>query len=445
MPDPDVYDGGRLGDFTADARILPLSLMAALIGAASAFVALALVRLIGFCTHVFYYHELGGSLVPPAANRLGVWAVLIPVFGGLIVGLMARYGTEQIRGHGIPEARLNRRGVSFRLGAVQRLDLSARRVRLDDGDVPYDYLLLSPGAELRPEALPGLAQGGRNLYTLDGAAGLNTDLSRFPGGRLVVLVAAMPFKCPAAPYEAAMLLEARLRAQGVRGRSEVAVYTPEPQPMPVAGPALGAAVCEMLTSRGIDYFPGHKPVAAELGRRTIRFETGDVARYDLLAYVPPHAAPPFVVDAGVAPAGGWAKVDPKTLATPFERVWAVGDVTGIPLPNGKMLPKAGVFAEGQAEVVARNIAALVRGAAPAAEFSGEGACFVEMGGGRDSLRGTSTPHPTRSSCSRTPAAGGIGRKCCSSGPGSRGGSWRCCEYRLLAAVAPSSFGAILVK
>ena len=76
-------------------------------------------------------------------------------------------------------SRLNRRGVSFRFGAVQGLDLSARRVRLDDGEVPYDYLLLSPGAELRPEALPGLAQGGHNLYTLEGAAGLNADVSRF--------------------------------------------------------------------------------------------------------------------------------------------------------------------------------------------------------------------------------------------------------------------------
>ena len=281
-----------------------------------------------------------------------------------------------------PLDRLNRRGVSFRCGTVQGLDVNTRRVRLGDGEVPYDYLLLAPGAELRPEALPGLREGGRNLYTLDGAAALNADLSRFQGGRLVILVAAMPFKCPAAPYEAAMLLEARLRAQGIRSRCQVAVYTPEPQPMPVAGPALGAAVREMLASRGIDYFPGHRPVAVDPGGCTIRFETGDVTRYDLLAYVPPHAAPAFVVDAGLAPAGGWVRVDPKTLATPFERVWAVGDVTGIPLPNGKLLPKAGVFAEGQAEVVARNIAALVRGAAPAAEFSGEGACFVEMGGGR---------------------------------------------------------------
>lgn len=281
-----------------------------------------------------------------------------------------------------PLSRLNRRGVSFRVGAVRGLDLSARRVRLGDDEVPYDYLLLSPGAELVPEAIPGLAPAGRNLYTLDGAAGMNADLSNFRGGRLVVLVAAMPFKCPAAPYEAAMLLDARLRAQAVRSRCEVAVYTPEPQPMPVAGSALGAAVREMLTSRGIDYFPGYKPVAVEPGSHTIQFATGAVARYDLLAYVPPHAAPAFVVQAGLAPAGGWVKVDAKTLAIPAERVWAIGDVTGIPLPNGKALPKAGVFAEGEAEVVARNIAAIVRGASPVAEFSGEGACFVEMGGGR---------------------------------------------------------------
>ncbi len=152
--------------------------------------------------------------------------------------------------------------------------------------------------------------------------------------------------------------------------------------MPVAGPALGAAVQEMLAARRIGYFPNHKPVAVDPGARTVRFESGATASYDLLAYIPPHAAPGFVVAAGLAPSGGWVKVDAKTLATPIERVWAVGDVTGIPLPNGKALPKAGVFAEGQAEVVARNIAALIRGATPTAEFRGDGACFIEMGDGR---------------------------------------------------------------
>src|SRR5213595_1346648 len=94
----------RLGDFTADGRILTLTAMAALIGVMSAFVALALLRLIGFFTHLFYYHAIDSRLVSPADNRLGVWALLVPIVGGLIVGLMARYGSERIRGHGIPEA-----------------------------------------------------------------------------------------------------------------------------------------------------------------------------------------------------------------------------------------------------------------------------------------------------------------------------------------------------
>ena len=281
-----------------------------------------------------------------------------------------------------PLARLHRRGTSFHLGSVEEVDPVARKVHVGPAAIPYDFLLLAPGAELRADLLPGLEQGGHNLYTIAGATGVDATLSRMKGGRVVVLVAAMPFKCPAAPYEAAMLIEARLRARGVRSRFEVAVHTPEPLPMPVAGPAVGAAVRDMIVSRGIDYFPGHKPTAVDPVNRAIQFESGAVAPYDLLVYIPSHAAPAFVVDSGLAPAGGWVKVDPKTLATSAERIWAVGDVTAIPLANGKFLPKAGVFAKSQADVVARNIAALVHGTAPAAEFTGEGACFLEMGDGR---------------------------------------------------------------
>jgi len=99
-----VTSSDRLGDFTADARILVLTAMAGAIGVVSAFVALALLRLIGFFTHLFYFHDFGTSLVSPEGHHLGLWALPIPVVGGLIVGWMARYGSEQIRGHGIPEA-----------------------------------------------------------------------------------------------------------------------------------------------------------------------------------------------------------------------------------------------------------------------------------------------------------------------------------------------------
>src|SRR5437867_3640252 len=93
-----------LGDFTADTRVVTLAAMAALVGVISAFVALALVRLIGFFTNLAYFHRFDTSFTAPSANALGLWAVGVPVVGGVIVGGMARYGSEKIRGHGIPEA-----------------------------------------------------------------------------------------------------------------------------------------------------------------------------------------------------------------------------------------------------------------------------------------------------------------------------------------------------
>jgi len=100
----EVRRNKELGDFTTTWRVIPISLLAMGIGVTCAFVALALLRLIGLFTHLFYYGEWGGSLISPAGNHLGYWSVLVPVAGGLIVGVMARFGSERIRGHGIPEA-----------------------------------------------------------------------------------------------------------------------------------------------------------------------------------------------------------------------------------------------------------------------------------------------------------------------------------------------------
>ena len=94
----------ELGDFTISIRVIPISLLAILIGAICAYVALVLLRLIGIFTNFFYYGRWSSALVSPAGNHLGFYSVLVPVGGALIIGLMARYGSERIRGHGIPEA-----------------------------------------------------------------------------------------------------------------------------------------------------------------------------------------------------------------------------------------------------------------------------------------------------------------------------------------------------
>src|ERR1043165_740188 len=96
------------GDFTASPRVLVVTLMAMVIGVASAFVALILTKLIFFFTNLFYYQRLSTADIGPAGNHLGILALFVPVVGGLIVGLMARYGSEKIRGHGIPDRKSKR-------------------------------------------------------------------------------------------------------------------------------------------------------------------------------------------------------------------------------------------------------------------------------------------------------------------------------------------------
>lgn len=281
-----------------------------------------------------------------------------------------------------PLTRLRKKGVEVELGEIDSVDPERRVVRLNGRLLSGDAIVVALGAALAPEAIPGLARAGHNLYTEEGVGLLREAVERLDAGRVVVLTAAPAYKCPAAPYEAAMLIEYACRRQGVREAVDIAVYAAEPAPMGVAGPAVSAGVREMLAAKGIRYHPEHQVTRADPAARQLTFANGALAEFDLLAYVPPHRAPDIVVRAGLAPEGGWVNVDPRTLETSFPSVFAVGDVTSIPLAMGKPLPKAGVFAERQAEVVARNVAARFRDAPEDAAFDGWGACFVEVGDGR---------------------------------------------------------------
>jgi sulfide:quinone oxidoreductase len=281
-----------------------------------------------------------------------------------------------------PVSRLARRGIEVVRGNIERIDPARRVVTVAGKEWAADYLVIALGAELAPETVPGLAAAGHNLYGLAGVETLREARLKLHRGRIAVLVSAMPFKCPAAPYEAAMLLEYDCRRRGVRDAVSLDLYTPEPGPMPVAGPEASKQVRQMVESKGIGMHTEHavKSVDPQTGR--IAFASGVTADFDLLAYVPPHRAPQVVKDAGLVGPSGWVTVDRATLATSFRGVYAIGDVTGIPLAIGKPLPKAGVFAHGEAEVVARNIAAEIKGENASARYAGDGACFIETGDGR---------------------------------------------------------------
>ena len=272
-------------------------------------------------------------------------------------------------------------GIEVVQAEVQEIDPERAIVRANGDDLAYDYLVVTLGADLAPEVMPGYVETAYNFFDLEGTTKLWSALQRFEGGRVAVLVSAMPFKCPAAPYEAAMLIEDVLRRRGIRDRCQVRVFTPEPQPMLVAGPDMGVSVVGMLATKNIGFHPNLSLDHIDAVRQTLIFKNGRQESFDLLAAVPPHRPPSVVKESSLANEPGWVTVDKHTLQTHFENVYAIGDVTAIILNNGLPLPKAGTFAHAEAEAVAARIIAEIGGSVPQAEFDGVGYCWIEAGSG----------------------------------------------------------------
>jgi sulfide:quinone oxidoreductase len=279
-----------------------------------------------------------------------------------------------------PLHRLRRRGIDVVIGEIDNIDPTERTVTVDGRSLAADHLVVALGADQVPQQVPGLPDVGHTFATLDGAAALAAQLDRIHTGRLLILTAAPLYRCPAAPYEAALLIDAQLRRRGVRDHVQIAMHSAEPKPMGVAGPDVSAAVVQLLTSRGIDYRPEHQISAVEPGKA--QFSDGSAEPFDLLVYMPPIAPPAALTGSLLAGTGGWADADRATLQTAFDDVYAIGDNTHIPLTIGKPLPRAGVFAHAQAHAVADRIAAGITGTPTTAAFDGHGACFVETGRGR---------------------------------------------------------------
>ena len=281
-----------------------------------------------------------------------------------------------------PLSRLARGGVEVVHGTIDRIDPARRSVHVGGRNLQGDFLVIALGAEFAPELIPGLAESGDGLYDLEGSERLREKLTTIRHGRLAVLTATPAYRCPAAPYEAAMLIESVLRRRGVRDGVRIDFYAAESGPMGVAGPEVSRAVRGMIETKGLGYHPDHQIKVVDAQRRALLFENGVTAEFDHLAFVPPHRAPEVTHVSDLVGAGGWLQVDRHSLATVHEGVFAIGDVVSIPLKMGKPLPKAGVFAHAQAIVVARNIARAITGRGEPALFDGHGECFVEVGDSR---------------------------------------------------------------
>ena len=268
-------------------------------------------------------------------------------------------------------ADLDKPHVRFVQASIRSIDPTLRTVETDAGDFQADVIVVALGAELHPEETPGLLEGGHEFYTNAGAFALRDVLADFDGGRAIVAVTSTPFKCPPAPTETAFMLDHFLTERGLRDRSTIDVVMPMGVPIPPS-PDASKVILSTFAERGITFHGNALIRELDPDRHVARLADGEELAYDLFLGVPVHHAPPVVVDAGLT-VDGWIPVDSRTLETSFPGVYAAGDV------NSVGTPKAGVFAERQAIVIADRIIATARRAATDAEFDGRGMCYLEMG------------------------------------------------------------------
>jgi sulfide:quinone oxidoreductase len=266
---------------------------------------------------------------------------------------------------------LGRPGLRFVRSTVRSVDPVSKRVETDAGDFDADIVVVALGADVDPSATPGLVEGGHEFYTVSGAFALAEVLADFKGGRVIVGVTSTPFKCPPAPSETALLLHDFLSERGRRQASTISLVMPLGVPIPPS-PDASAALLAAFEERDIGWYPERLVTGLDPGRKVALFRDGSEMPYDLFLGVPVHKVPTVVEESGLA-VDGWIPVNPLTLETSFPSVYAVGDVTSVGTP------KAGVFAEGQASVVAEHIAAQVRQTSPSTTYDGQGTCYLEFG------------------------------------------------------------------
>ena len=268
---------------------------------------------------------------------------------------------------------ISREGVEFRQEQVTSIDPEQRRVTTDAASYDADILVVALGADYDFAATPGFQEGGVEYYSLAGAEHMRDVLLDFDSGKILVGILGHPFKCPPAPFEGALLLHDHFVGRGLGAAVEIRTIGPMAAPVPITR-EVSQSILNALAERNIEYVPNEHIAEIDTRNQEARLASGGSIPYDLFVGIPVHRAPQVVESAGLA-VEGWVPVDKTNLATRFPDVYAIGDVTALPMA------KAGVFAEAAARVVADDIAARLRGDTVRQPYEGAGTCYIEFGGG----------------------------------------------------------------
>jgi sulfide:quinone oxidoreductase len=318
--------------------------------------------------------ELATTLSETVGDDVGVTVIDKSdafVFGYSKLDVM--FGRTTLDAVRLPYREIAKPGVRLLQETITAIDPEARRVTTDAGVHEADVLVVALGADYDIDATPGLADANE-FYSVAGAQRLAEVLPSFSAGRAIVGVCGAPFKCPPAPSEAALLLHDYLSARGVRDACEIAFVIPFETPVPPS-PDTSKALVAAFAERGIELVPCRRVASLDTARSVAVLDDGSEMPYDLFLGVPKHRAPDVVIASGMTE-DDYVPVSSQTLETRFPGVYAVGDVAAVGVP------KAGVFAEGAARVVAASLVAALRGGEAPGAYDGFGSCYIEFGAGR---------------------------------------------------------------
>ena len=301
-------------------------------------------------------------------------------------------GGERAENLSRPERSLLDARVVLNVARAVRIDEENRRVELEDGNqLGYEQLVIATGSRIVPEEIPHFDAEAHHFYTADAALKLRHALDAFTGGRIVIGIAGMPYKCPPAPLEVTFLIESELRERGLRDKSELHFCSPIGRAFTIE--SVSEMATPILANKGIELHTFFNVESIDPARKVVQSLEGEELAYDLLILVPPHRGAKLVIDSGLAPASGWLPTDHHTLQVGGRaNVYAIGDATDLPLS------KAGSTAHFEAPIVAERIAATVQGREPEgkdASYTGKVMCFFEVGDGKGTLLQFDYDHPPR--------------------------------------------------
>jgi sulfide:quinone oxidoreductase len=295
------------------------------------------------------------------------------VFGFSKLDLMfGRSDLDQVR---IPYSRIDKPSVHFRQETITSIDPESRRVVTNAATYEADILVVALGADLDPAATPGLVEEGTEYYSVDGANRIRAVLPTFEGGDVIVGVLGPFFKCPAAPFETAVMLHDYLEKRGLRSESTIKVISPMAKPIPISDEA-SAGILHAVEERDIGWWPQSKVTTLDPAGKMATLADGRRVPYALFLGIPVHRAPRVVEESSLVEEDGWIAVDHRTFATKFEHVYAVGDVTSAPVP------RVGAIAEGEAGTLADVLVHQLRGGEAPEPYKGIATCYIEFGGSK---------------------------------------------------------------